>query len=164
LCAVLFHMLSVTWYISDAGYMFANCIYENYYFRFCWKISDTFTSDVVVCCLTMCHYLDYAAQHRIVRWLMNDELKMVWKEAILVYWATVLTFAWRCWGKLRETAVKIAGMPAEIRTKQVWSAAATLTSRPSECQSVLSVDQHTNIRDSLLYRLARIRSKRSLVF
>jgi hypothetical protein len=41
-----------------------------------------------------------------------DELKRVWKEAVVAY----MKFAWRDW-ELRKSSFRIAGVSGEIRTE-----------------------------------------------
>jgi hypothetical protein len=59
-------------------------------------------------------------QHRIVGWIMNDELETG------VEWSghypsddTILAFIWKEWGKPRNTSIRIIGAPTEIQTRNL---------------------------------------------
>jgi hypothetical protein len=48
----------------------------------------------------------------------TDELERIWKEAVLANRDTMPEFAWRGWGKPRDTSVRISGAADEIRTRE----------------------------------------------
>jgi hypothetical protein len=78
------------------------------------------------------HYLLHTSQHdshkcvclcvcesvaRLYGFKMKDELERIWKKWLWPYWGTILTCAFRNWGKSWKTLVTIAGVPAEMWTK-----------------------------------------------
>jgi hypothetical protein len=55
-----------------------------------------------------------------IKWLMNNELEGILKRR--QSWpnlGTTLSFAWRFWGKLLQTSVRIAGLEASIWTRDL---------------------------------------------
>jgi hypothetical protein len=49
--------------------------------------------------------------------LIKYNLERIWKEAVVTNRSNIHAFAWRNWGKLRETWVIVANVSVEIRTK-----------------------------------------------
>jgi hypothetical protein len=47
---------------------------------------------------------------------------MIWKQAAVAYQDTAPPFAWKDWGKPRRNLLRIAGVPAEIRTQHLRNA------------------------------------------
>jgi hypothetical protein len=59
-------------------------------------------------------------QPRLKGWLMNDELEGTWKEAAMAYKRCIIAaYALWNWGKSRNTLVRIANVPVEIRTENL---------------------------------------------
>jgi hypothetical protein len=53
-----------------------------------------------------------------LRWqggCVNDELKVIWKEGIMILQDTNAALAWREWRKPRKPSVGMAGLLTEIR-------------------------------------------------
>jgi hypothetical protein len=50
---------------------------------------------------------------------MTDEFQWIWKEAAVAKYRYDAVISWKDWGKQRELSGRVAGVPAEIRTKNL---------------------------------------------
>jgi hypothetical protein len=56
---------------------------------------------------------------RRIKWLVNEELERMWKEAALGWFNTIQTFAWSDGRESWNALVKIVGVQTHVRTQHV---------------------------------------------